>query len=187
MTQPPPPGIRQIVMVGLMGAGKTTVGRLIAARLGWPLRDSDVQLQESSGMNAREVRAALGTAALHDAEAQALLRALAQTGPGVTCAAASTIEHAGAREALAASDVAVIWLTAPPEVLAGRFASDPHRPVYGADQVAVAEARAKRRDPLYAALDPITIDVEGLAPAAVAELALDGLRRRYRQLSPSSG
>jgi len=184
MSQPRPAGIRQIVLVGLMGSGKTTVGALIAARLGWPLRDSDVQLQDASGQTAREMRDAQGTDALHEAEALALFRALAQPGSGVICAAASTIEHAGVGKALAAPDVAVIWLTAPPEVLAARFANDPHRPIYGPDQTAVAAARAERRDPLYAALNPITIEVDGLAPAAVAELALDGLRRRYGELGP---
>lgn len=162
-----------------MGSGKTTVGALIAAHLGWPLLDSDVQLRDASGQTAREIRDALGTAALHDEEAQALFGALAQPGQGVICAAASTIEHAGVREALGLPDRAVIWLTAPPAVLAARFANDPHRPIYGPDQTAVAAARAERRDPLYAGLHPITIDVDGLAPTAVAGLALGGLRRRY--------
>ena len=184
MSSPGPAGIRHIVMVGLMGSGKTTVGTLIAVRLGWALRDSDVELQAASGQTAREIRDAQGTEALHRAEAQALFRALAQSGPDVICAASSTIEQAEIREALAAPDVAAIWLTAPPEVLAERFTHDPHRPVYGDDQVAVAATRAQRRDPLYAAIDPITIEVNGLAPAAVAELALDGLRRRYGELGP---
>ena len=169
-----------------MGAGKTTVGALIAARLGWPLRDSDVQLQDASGQTAREIRDAQGPEALHEAEAQALFRALAQPGPGVICAAASTIEDAGA-EALAAPGRGGDLADGVARSARRRFASDPHRPVYGADQTAVAAARAERRDPLYAALNPITIEVDGLAPAAVAELALDGLRRRLRGVEPARG
>ena len=179
MSEPPPAGIRQVVLVGLMGAGKTTVGRLIAAGLGWPLRDSDVDLQESTGMTVRELRAARGTRVLHEAEAQTLLRALAEPSPGVVCAAASAIDNGAARTALAAPDIAVIWLTAPPAVLAERFANDPHRPVYGPDPLAVATARAARRNPRYAALDPITIDLEGRAPDELADLALAGLEARF--------
>ena len=179
MIKAPPAGVRQVALLGLMGAGKTTVGRLLAARLGWPLRDSDVELEARTGTTVREIRAARGTAALHRVEARTLLRALAQDQPGVVCAAASTIDNGAARQALGAPGIALIWLTAAPAVLAGRFANDAHRPVFGPDPLAVAQAQAARRNPRYAALDPITIDVEGRSPDDVAGLALAGLGARF--------
>jgi shikimate kinase len=177
-------GIRQIALVGLMGSGKTTVGTAIGARLGWPVLDSDVQLRSTTGLTAREFRDARGTPALHDAEAQALLRALAQPGPGVICAAASVIENPAARQALTGRDVAVIWLRASPAVLAQRFSSALNRPIYGSNPEAVARAQAEARDPLFASLDPIIVDVDGRSPAAVIEAALGAVRGRFGKLNP---
>ncbi len=134
--------IRHVVVTGLMGAGKTSVGGAIAARLGWPVHDSDATLLAATGRTAREIRAELGTDGLHRAEARALLDALATDESDVICAAASVIEDPAARAGLARDDVAVIWLRASPAILARRFASDDeHRPIYGPDQLEVARAR----------------------------------------------
>jgi shikimate kinase len=168
--------IRHVVVAGLMGAGKTSVGTAIGARLGWPVRDSDATLLATTGRTAREIRAELGTDGLHRAEAQALLDALATNESDVICAAASVIEDPAARAGLVRDDVVVIWLRASPATLAQRFASDDeHRPIYGPDPLEVARARAARRDPLYAALARITIDVDESGIVAVTEAALTGL------------
>jgi shikimate kinase len=176
----------RIVIVGLMGSGKTTLGAALAERLGWPLIDSDAQLVASTGQTAREIHDAHGTAALHAAEADALLEALAAPGGRVICAAASVIENPGARAALSEPGLIVIWLRGSPKVLAARFADLPHRPIYGPDPEAVAREQARVRDPLFAALDPIVIDVDGRSPAKVVEAALDGVRGRLRE-EPSPG
>jgi shikimate kinase len=170
--------IRHVVVTGLMGAGKTSVGTAIAARLGWPVRDSDATLLAATGRTAREIRAELGTDGLHRAEAQALLDALAADESDVICAAASVIEDPAARAGLARADVAVIWLRAAPATVARRFASDDeHRPIYGPDQLEVARALAARRDPLYATLARVTLDVDEAGVAAVTDSALAALAR----------
>jgi shikimate kinase len=161
-----------------MGSGKTTVGRAIATQLGWSIRDSDAELRSTTGMTARELRESRGTAALHKAEVQALLRSLAQTDPSVICAAASVVDDPAARKELAGPGVAVIWLRASPAVLAARFASAAHRPVYGPDPEEVARSQAHKRDPHFAALHPITIDVDGCSEAEVIEVALEAVQRR---------
>lgn len=170
--------IRHVVVTGLMGAGKTSVGGAIAARLGWPVHDSDATLLAATGRTAREIRAELGTDGLHRAEARALLDALATDESDVICAAASVIEDPAARAGLARDDVAVIWLRASPATLARRFASDDeHRPIYGPDQLEVARAMAARRDPLYATLARVTLDVDEAGIAAVTNSALAALAR----------
>jgi shikimate kinase len=176
----------RIVIVGLMGSGKTTLGEALAERLGWPLVDSDAQLVASTGQTAREIRDAHGTAALHAAEADALLEALGAPGEWVICAAASVVENPGARAALAGPGLIVIWLRGSPAVLAARFADLPHHPIYGPDPEAVARDQARVQDPLFAALDPIVIDVDGRSPARIVEAALDGVRERLRE-EPSPG
>ncbi len=173
-----PQAATRVVVMGLMGSGKTTLGKRLARRLGWPLRDSDEQLRVSTGLTAREIRAAHGTEALHVAEAHALLEALGQPGPAVICAAASTIEVSAARAALTEPGVVAIWLRGAPAVLARRFAGGSHRPVYGADPEVVARDQARIRDPLFAAVDPVRIRVDGRTPAAVLERALSRLRER---------
>jgi shikimate kinase len=178
------PGGR-IVLVGLMGSGKSTVGTLLAKRLGWPMLDSDEQLRAATGLTAREFGEAHGTPALHDAEAAALLAALALPGPAVIGAAASVIENPAARAALRGPRVAVVWLRGSPAVLAARFGGQPHRPIYGPDAATVAREQAQVRDPLFASIEPIAIDVDRLSPAEIVEAALDAIRERLPELRPS--
>ena len=177
MSAPDQPPIRHVVLVGLMGAGKTSVGTAIGARLGWPVLDSDATLLAATGRTVREIRAELGTEGLHRAEADALLDALAGDEHTVVCAAASVIEDPGARTALARADLFVVWLRASPTTLAKRFSSAEHRPIYGPDPLGVAQGQAARRYPLYAEVARITIDVDDAdieAVAAAALLALAG-------------
>jgi shikimate kinase len=179
----PEPATR-VVLLGLMGSGKTTIGLALATRLGWPLLDSDVQLERSTGLTARAFREARGTAALHRAESAALLEALGGPGPAIIGAAASTIEDPAARAAIAGPGVIAVWLRASPAVLARRFAGAAHRPAYGADPEAVAREQARVRDPLFAALDPIVIDVERPSRTESVEAALDAIRERLQRSSP---
>ena len=113
--------MQHIVLVGLMGSGKTTVGTLVAARLDWPLRDSDADIAAREGRTVREIRDSLGTRAIHDLEAPPLRDALADPEPSVVCAAASTIDDADCRDALRGPSVLVIWLTSTPATGAARF------------------------------------------------------------------
>jgi shikimate kinase len=161
------PADRHVVLVGLMGAGKSTVARALAGRLDRPVADSDGDLERTSGLTAEEWRVQQGTSALHAREASILLEALAMRRPAVICAAASTIERARCRKALRASGAIVVWLKARPNTLAARFEREIHRPRFGSDPAAVLGRQATRRDPLFAAAAAITIDVDRLEPAAV--------------------
>lgn len=167
---------RHVVVVGLMGSGKTVVGRRIAARLGWPHHDSDREIEAATGLTVRELRERDGDDAMHALEARQLLDALATPGPGVISAAASTVDVPECRAAMTAPRVAVVWLRALPETLARRFsARDRHRPDYGASPETILARQAARRDPLFASLDPIVIDVDRIRPNDAAAQALQAL------------
>lgn len=177
MTAPGPP-IRHLVIAGLMGAGKTTLAHGLSAALGWPVVDSDAQLEATTGRTARELREHEGTAELHALEARALLHALARPDPSIVCAAASTIEDPACRQALSDDAIVAIWLRGRPETLARRMSQGSHRPVYGTDPVRVLVEQAGRRDPLFASLAPIAVDIDGRTPAQVEQAARDGLVAR---------
>jgi shikimate kinase len=168
---------RHVVLVGLMGSGKTSVGRRLATQLGLPYRDSDRDIEAATGLTVRELRERDGVDAMHALEARTLLDALSDREPSVISAAASTVEVPECREAMRAPDVAVVWLRAAPAVLATRFAAkDRHRPEFGSSPEAFLTEQAERRHPLFASLDPIVIDVERIRPNEAAARAMAALR-----------
>ena len=174
--------ITHLALVGLMGTGKTTTGRILAARLGWPLRDSDAEIEATTGRSVRELRDELGTDRMHDLEAEALLRALSGDGPDIVGAAASVVDREDCLEALRADDVAVAWLTVSPPTEAKRFLSGTHRPWYGDDPIAFLARQARERDPAFRSLDPVIVPTDDLGPEGVADAIITGLRDRGIEL-----
>jgi shikimate kinase len=150
-----------------MATGKTTVGRLLATELHRAFADCDDELTARTGLAASQIAQRDGIDALHRAEAEVLLAALAVDQPAVITAAASTIEDARCRDALDTAFVA--WLRAEIAVLASRARAQPHRPLDD-DVAAQLSAQAERRDPLFASVATMTIDVDATSPEAVVRL-----------------
>jgi shikimate kinase len=161
--------VDHIVVVGLMGSGKTTIGRLLAERLKRPFVDSDEAIEARTGRTARELQDELGDDRMHALEAEHLLDALRSDDRSVIAAAASTIESPECRTALSEPGVTVVWLRASIELLATRFASSRHRPRFGSDVRAFLREQAERREPLFASLGPTTVDIDGLEPPDVVD------------------
>ena len=167
---------RHVVVVGLMGSGKSVVGRRLAARLGWPWRDSDREIEAATGLTVRELRDRDGVDAMHALEARHLIDALAELPPSVISAAASTVDVPECRAAMTAPGVAVVWLRAEPATLAQRFsARDRHRPEFGDSPEVFLAEQAARRHPFFASLDPIVVDVDRIRPGEAAARAMGAL------------
>jgi shikimate kinase len=172
---------QHIVLVGLMGSGKTTVGTLVATRLGWKLRDSDADIAGREGRTVREIRDVLGTQAMHDLEAAHLQDALDDPEPCVVCPAASVIDDPGCRDALRGSSAVVVWLTATPATGAARFDDQAHRPRYGDHPEAFLERQAADRDPLFRSVSTAELATDGRDPAELADLVLELARAPDRR------
>jgi len=161
---------RHAVIVGLMGAGKTTLGTLLAARLGWPLWDSDAEILVREGATVRELQARRGAI-----EAEVLLAALARRQRSVICAAASSVDDARCREALRSATVVVVWLQASLDTLVARYDSDSHRPHYRQGTRAALAGQLQARAAHLAALADVSVDVDGLSAAQVLERVVSAI------------
>lgn len=152
-------GVRsRLVLVGMMGAGKSTVGRALAARLGWPYLDNDDLVRELAGTDAPEVAAARGVDELHRLELAALDAALGRPGPLVACAAGFAVTDPRAARLLR-ERATVAWLRARPETLRARIADGAGRRDEARSDAWLAHTAAER-EPAFAAAADIVLDVD---------------------------
>jgi shikimate kinase len=152
-----------------MGSGKTTVGKLLAARLHRPFVDSDAVVEARTGRTVREIFEADGEAAYRPLETDALLDALASPEPAVIAAAGGVVLSPVNRDALRRPGVFVVWLRADPAVLAQRAATEDHRPLLDHDPAGALARMAADRAALYAEVADEVVEVGTKAPAEVAE------------------
>jgi shikimate kinase len=163
-----------VVLVGMMGAGKTTIGRGVAEALGRPLVDSDEQVEARTGRTVREIFETDGEPAYRALEREALRAALDAPEPAVIAAAGGVVLDPVNRMALAAAGT-VVWLRADPAVLAARVDNDQdHRPLLADDPDGTLRRLDAERRALYAEVADHVVDVDDLDPdqAAAAVLAL---------------
>lgn len=159
--------VDHIVLIGMMGSGKSTVGALLAARCGWRYVDNDDDVRRLTAQEPADVISAGGEAELHAAEAAAFLRAISDPGPVVIAAAAAVVMDATCAAALH-SQACVVYLRARPETLLRRIGSGAGRREDATDIDWLA-ARDGERDEVYRDLATLTVDVDALTPEQVVE------------------
>ncbi|MEM7644987.1 MAG: shikimate kinase [Pseudomonadota bacterium] len=174
-----PPGTalrRPVVMVGMMGSGKTAVGTALADRLRVPFRDTDAALEEAARMTVPEIFARDGEAFFRARETEVLRRLLSE-GPGVVSTGGGAFLRAENRAAIAEGGVSV-WLKVHLEVLWGRVKGRTHRPLLMTDNPrATLERLLAEREPSYA---KAALVVEAQAETSIASMVdrvCDALRR----------
>ena len=166
--------MRQVVLVGLMGAGKSTVGALVATRTDRVFVDVDVVIAAHTGKTVRELWEEGGEVAYRQLESEAVLRVLADSTPAVLAAPGGVVLDPTVRARLAGSFV--VWLRAGPSVLAGRVRPGDHRPLLGKHPAEAFAAMAEERDGLYRQVATMTVDTDELTPDDVADRVVAGLR-----------
>jgi shikimate kinase len=163
----------RVLLVGLMGSGKTTVGRIVAGSLGVPYLDNDVLLAEREGRTTAELAEA-GCDALHDAESRLVRHLLARADGFVAGVPASVADRSDDVALVAASEAFVVYLHVPPDVLVARVESDAahadpvsRRPWLDDDPAVFVTATYARRDPVLRAASSLVVDGTR-SPAEVA-------------------
>ncbi|HLM96435.1 MAG TPA: shikimate kinase [Acidimicrobiales bacterium] len=163
-----------LLLVGMMGAGKSTVARLVAPRLGRLHVDTDEEVEREAGASVGEIFSTRGEAGFRAQEARVLDRVLAGEVPAVISVGGGAVLEARQRDALRQGGT-VVWLRARPETLARRVGRNARRPLLAtaADGPAAALTRIdSERQPLYEEVADVVIDVDDLTPDAVAERVL---------------
>lgn len=145
-------GDRSLVLVGMMGAGKTTVGRRLAERLGRPFIDADSAIEDAARMSVAEIFAALGEERFRAAERRVIARLLGQPGRVLALGGGAFLDAETRRNVKAAG--ISIWLDAEMGVLAERVRRRNTRPLLMCGNVIeTLEKYAQERRPAYAEAD----------------------------------
>lgn len=168
-------GVRSVALVGLSGAGKSTVAPALAERLGLPLADSDALVAARTGQLVPTIFAEQGEAAFRALEAAALADALA--GPPMVLATGGGIILRAENRRLLRTNAFVVWLDAANATLLERLRHAAEvRPLLAVDPAARLAALRAARAPLYAEVAHLVIDTTELEVAAVVERIHKGLR-----------
>jgi shikimate kinase len=181
-------GGRSIVLIGLMGAGKTAVGRRLANWLDLPFTDADSEIEEAAGQTITEIFAEHGEAYFREGERKVIARLL-EGGPQVLATGGGAYMNGDTRAAIKARGVS-IWLKADLRVLLKRVGRRDHRPLLTVgDPEAVMKKLMAERAPIYAEADiivesrdvPHDVIVGAVADALAAKLGCDAVPARGAQ------
>ena len=168
-------GTRSIVFVGLMGAGKTAIGRKVAAALGLPFIDSDHEIESVSRMTIPDLFGRYGEAEFRALEQRVILRLL-ENGPQVLATGGGAYMNEQTRQAISASGVSV-WLKADIDVLLERVSKKQNRPLLkNSDPRGVLEKLAAERHPTYALAD-ITVPTRDDRREVIAGEVIEAINR----------
>lgn len=174
--------VKTVALVGMMGAGKTSIGKRLAARLQVPFRDADHEIEEAAGLTVAEIFAKFGESEFRDGERRVIGRLLGEA-PHILATGGGAFMDETTRAAMKARAF-TIWLDAPVEILLGRVkkrqSQDQSRPLLNSgDMRGTLEKLLALRGPVYAQADMTLDSHDGphatVVDKIVAALAAHGL------------
>ena len=163
----------RIVLVGFMGSGKSTVGPLVAARLGWEFLDMDTRIEERLGMDVASCFRTLGEEAFRGEE-RAVARELRDHRQLVVAAGGGAFTGAETR-ALLRHNAITVWLRADLATILSRVPTDGRRPLAGNREI--MSRRLAEREAAYREAD-VTVETSDVGPDAAAERVVSAVRQR---------
>ena len=175
MTKP-----QRVLLIGMMGAGKTTTGRLLSTRLRWPYLDSDEEIERQTGKTVPEIWKEQGEPAFRIEESRVLAQACSSDGPAVVSVAGGAVLDPANRDLIRRSGL-VVWLRADVATLAGRVGSGAGRPLLDRGPAAALGRLLTERAPLYQELADLTFDVDRLSPPQVVDLIAEAVDRELKE------
>jgi shikimate kinase len=167
---------RHLVLVGLMGAGKSTAGAACATRLARPFVDTDDVVEANTGISVAELFARDGEARFRELEHQAVVDACATPAPAVIACGGGAVVDADNRRRLQRSGF-VVWLQATPATLMARVKTGSGRPLLDGRGTATLERLAVVRAAAYEAAADALVDTDGLTVHEVVDAVLEVYRR----------
>ncbi len=180
-------GPRSVVLIGLMGAGKTAVGRRLANRLDLPFIDADSEIEEAAGASISEIFAEHGEAYFRQGERKVIARLL-ENGPQVLATGGGAYMNPDTRANIKAHGLSV-WLKADIKVLMKRVGRRDNRPLLAAgDPEKVMKRLMEERYPIYAEAD-VTVESRDVPHDVIVGAVIDALADKlgYRANADSEG
>ena len=176
-------GRRSVVLVGMMGAGKSTIGRRLAARLRLPFLDADIEIEAAhAGMTIPEIFATHGEPYFRDGEARVIARLL-DGGPAVIATGGGAVMREETRNRIRDKAVS-IWLKADIDVIMKRVRRRADRPLLQTeDPTGTVSRLLELREPLYATAD-LTIGSRDVPHERIVDECVDALRVRLCPATP---
>jgi shikimate kinase len=175
-------GARSIVMVGLMGCGKSAVGRRLANRLGLPFTDADEEIEKAAGKSIEDIFAEHGEPYFREGERKVLARLL-RSGPQVLATGGGAFMNPETREAIADAGIS-IWLKADLPLLVRRVSKRNNRPLLKAgDPETVMRKLMEVRYPVYATAE-ITVESRDVPHEVIVAEILRRLEETLHVASP---
>jgi shikimate kinase len=169
-------GTRLIVLVGMMGAGKSTIGRRLAARLGVPFIDADSEIEAAAGMSIPDIFEAHGEPHFRDGEARVIARLL-ESGPAVLATGGGAFIREETRSRVGAKAVS-IWLKADADIIMRRVRRRADRPLLQTpDPEATVGRLISEREPVYQHAD-LTIWSRDVPHEKIVDECVDALHSR---------
>jgi shikimate kinase len=166
-------GRRSVVLVGMMGSGKSSIGRRVALRLGVAFVDADAEIEKAAGMSITDIFATRGEAEFRGGETRVIARLL-EGGPQVLATGGGAFMNPDTRAAIAAKGIS-IWLKAEFDVLMKRIRRRQDRPLLRTeDPAATLRQLMEERDPIYALAD-LTVQSRDVLHDKIVDEIVSGL------------
>lgn len=167
----------RVLLIGMMGAGKSTTGKLLSERLGWPYLDSDDEIERQTGKTVPEIWKAEGEPAFRAEEARVLAQACTTDGPSVVSVAGGAILDPDNRARIRRAGL-IVWLRADVSTLARRVGAGAGRPLLEGGAAQALARLYEQRAPIYSELADLVFDVDRMAPPQVVDEIVAALKER---------